>query len=74
MGVRIPIRLTSVDDMLRRHHGSVRQLTLAEIRVLEHYVRQMEDDIEDEWPVDTGTSAESLSAPVAKAWGWGESM
>jgi len=56
MGVRIPIRIKSIDAILREEHGSLRQLTVDERRVLLRFARAMELSIENAWPVDTGTS------------------
>jgi len=55
-GVRIPIRIRSIDAILREEHGSVRQLTVDERKVLRSFARAMELYIEDHWPVDTGDS------------------
>lgn len=64
MPVRIPVRLRSTERFLRRNHGSVRQLTVTERRIMRKWVRRMELAIEDAWPVDTGTSRDHWRSRV----------
>lgn len=64
MSVRVPVRLSSVDQILRVEHGSVRQLTATERRVLQDRVRAIELDIENAWPVDTGFSRDGWISRV----------
>ena len=60
--VRLPIRIRSINAILREEHGSVRPLTADELRVLSRYARLMELSIEDVWPVDTGRSRDGWSS------------
>lgn len=60
MGIRVPVRLKSVEDLVVKHHGSFRQLTLDERRVLRLYADHINDLIQANWPVDTGFSRDGF--------------
>ena len=64
-GVRYKVELKSIDAYLRSVHGSARELTVAERRVLTAYADRMVDDIANEWPVDTGLSRDSWYSTVS---------
>lgn len=64
MGIRVPIRLRSVEDYIVQAHGSFRQLTLAERQVLRRWADHIVDLIQANWPVDTGLSRDGYFATI----------
>lgn len=61
MGFTVPINLTSIDAYIDEKHHGYRHLALNEIQVLDAYVNDILNQIEDAWPVDTSTSRDSFS-------------
>lgn len=59
-GFEVPVELRSVEGYLVQRHGSARELSADELMVLDGWAGQMVADIEDRWPVDTGTSRDSF--------------
>lgn len=57
-----PIRLQSIDLLILTEHGSPRSLTARETATLRDYADLIVEEIQDAWPVDTGTSRD--------AWGY----
>jgi hypothetical protein len=57
-----PIRLQSIDLLLLTEHGSPRSLTARETSTLRDYADLIVEEIQEAWPVDTGTSRD--------AWGY----
>lgn len=55
-GIVYPIRLQSIDALITVAHGRPRSLTAAETATLRDYADLIIEDIQDRWPVDTGTS------------------
>jgi len=64
VGIRVPIRLRSVEDYIVQAHGSFRQLTLAERQVLREWADHIVDLIQAAWPVDTGFSRDGYFATI----------
>ena len=60
--LRYPILLQSIAIYLFQTHGRPRSLSVREIRILRDYADLIVEGIQDEWPVDTGTSRD--------AWGY----
>lgn len=59
--IEVTIRLTSIEEHLRREYGSVRVLQPPETAVVRAFMDTMIGFIKDSWPVDTGTSRDSWS-------------
>lgn len=55
-GIIYPIRLQSIDALIVTAHGRGRSLTAAETSTLRDYADLIVEAIQDQWPVDTGTS------------------
>lgn len=66
MGFTVPVELRSLQAYIRERHGSDRQLSLAEARVLREFVIQIVADIADAWPVDTGFSSTSFEFTIQR--------
>ena len=64
MGIRVPVRLKSVEDLVVKHHGSFRQLSLSERKVLRLYADHINDLIQASWPVDTGYSRDGFITTI----------
>ena len=64
MGIRVPIRLTSIEAYLVNRHGSARGLGVDELDVLDAGAAAMVQDIENAWPVDTSTSRDAFTYVV----------
>ena len=62
MGLRIPIRLTAVEQEVVRQNGRPRDLSIDERNVIDAFAEAMVTDLEEAWPVDTGLSRD--------AWSW----
>lgn len=62
MGIEFPIRLRSLEAYVFQLHGSARQLTYDESRILDRYAAEIVGAIQEAWPVDTGLSQ--------SAWEW----
>jgi hypothetical protein len=60
--LRYPVLLQSIAVYLLQSHGRPRSLTAKEIGILRDYADLIVEAIQDEWPVDTGTSRD--------AWGY----
>ena len=65
MSLAVTVRLRTIEAFLLREHGSVRQLTVRERRILRGFVRRMELAIEDNWPVDTGFSRDGWRSAIS---------
>jgi hypothetical protein len=59
---RYPVLLQSIATYLLQSHGKPRSLTAKEIGILRDYADLIVEGVQDEWPVDTGTSRD--------AWGY----
>jgi len=59
---RYPVLLQSIATYLLQSHGKPRSLTAKEVGILRDYADLIVEDIQDAWPVDTGTSRD--------AWGY----
>jgi hypothetical protein len=64
VGIRVPIRLRSIEDYIVEVHGSFRQLTLSERQVLRGWADHIVDLIQAGWPVDTGLSRDGYFATI----------
>lgn len=64
MGIRVPIRLTSVEKYIEQQHGEFRQLTLEERRILRRYAEYIVERVQQAWPVDTGRSRDGFTAVI----------
>ena len=56
MGISMPVRLRTVEDYIVSRHGFMRQLTLAEFNVLRAILDDLVEQIQENWPIDTGLS------------------
>jgi hypothetical protein len=56
--VRVPFR--SLETYLVAAHGGPRSLAIDELDILDTYAAQVTADIEEAWPVDTGTSRDAF--------------
>jgi hypothetical protein len=65
VGIRIPVRLRTIEQVVRREHGFLRQLTAPERRILSKWVRVIELAIEAAWPVETGTSRDGFRTVIS---------
>ena len=70
MGIRVPIRLKSIEAYIVAVHGSARGLATTEIRILNRWAGDMVTEIEDAWPVDTSTSRDGFDYAVEERPGW----
>lgn len=64
MGFEYPARLRSVEQVVRRLHGSDRSLSVAEIRILADGADEILAEIVDGWPVDTSTSRDAMQVDL----------
>jgi hypothetical protein len=64
MGFEYPVRLRSVEDVVRRLHGSDRSLSVSEIRILSTATDEILSEIVDAWPVDTSTSRDAFEVDL----------
>jgi hypothetical protein len=60
MGLRVPVRLESIEQYIRDKHQSFRYLELSEIQELDQLAELIVSDIEEAWPVDTSTSRDAF--------------
>ena len=58
-GIVYPVRLTSIATYLLQSHGRGRSLTATEIGILRDTADLIVEEIQDQWPVDTGTSRDA---------------
>ena len=65
MGIFVPVRLRTIEAVMRAEHGSLRQMTVDERSVLSKWVRIMELAIEQAWPVDTGFSRDGYQTVIS---------
>jgi len=65
MGFTVPINLTSIDAYINEKHHGYRHLELSELQVLDAYVSDILNQIEDAWPVDTSTSRDAFSYSIS---------
>lgn len=70
MGFEYPVRLRSVEQVVRRLHGSDRSLSVAEIRILADGADEILGEIVDSWPVDTSTSRDAMQVDIETAPGF----
>ena len=61
-GIVFPVYLDSVYNILLVEHGRPRSLSAVEVGILRDYADLIVEYIQDQWPVDTGTSRD--------AWGY----
>ena len=61
MGIEVPIRLKSVEAYVRQKHGSLRELGVDELRIVDTYAERIVDAIQSQWPVDTSTSRDAFT-------------
>jgi len=64
MGFEYPVRLRSLEQVVRRLHGSDRSLSVAEIRILADGADEILAAIVDQWPVDTSTSRDAMAIDI----------
>jgi len=62
MAIRVPVRLASIEAYIVQRHGSARQLSLMERRVLRGFADQIVLDIQEVWPIDTGLSQSAFES------------
>lgn len=60
-GIRVPVRLRTLEAYIATRHGRPRQLTAAEADVLASYADQIVLDVVNRWPRDTGQSGDAFS-------------
>lgn len=60
MGLKIPIRLESIEQYILEKHKTFRYLELSEIQALDDLAELIVGDIEEAWPVDTSTSRDAF--------------
>lgn len=58
-GVRVPIALDSLKAFITAVNGGPRQLSADEADLLAAYATRIVEEIEEQWPVDTGTSRDA---------------
>lgn len=54
--VSVEIKLQSIDRFIKRKHGSYRRMTTRENNILNQYVWEMVQKIQQDWPILTGYS------------------
>ena len=64
MGIRVPVRLRSIEAFIVERHGRPRDIVFKEIRVLQRWARIVEVAIERAWPVDTGFSRDRFASKL----------
>lgn len=65
MGFEYPVRFRSIEQVVRRLHGSDRSLSVAEIRILADGADEILAEIVDAWPVDTSTSRDAFEVDLS---------
>jgi len=60
----VPIHLKSVENFVVQRHGSFRQLTVPERKILIHWAEVMVSMIQASWPVDTSYSRDGFFATI----------
>jgi hypothetical protein len=61
VGIRVPVRLKTIEAYVAKAHGSPRELTADEDLVLFDHVERIVAEIDKGWPVDTSTSRDAFS-------------
>ncbi len=56
MGLEYPIRLASVERMIRARHGSDRALIFDELLIVRDFASTVVEEVRWAWPVETGLS------------------
>jgi len=60
MGIRMPVRLNSVQILMVALHGTRRYLTIDEQDIIDRWAGIIIEEIAANWPVDTGLSSGSF--------------